>query len=195
MMARSALWLIKCEVSTNAPSTLPASAALASPAPIEAATCATVTGASNYNWTTSTGGSVTGGQGTKNVTVQWLNVAFVNQSVSVTTSNSCGTSPIRTYAGITMYNCAKIDDATSLQLLVYPNPAQEIVNVQFFGEAEGEYIIRLIDNIGRTLITKTGNATNGVNTALVNTDGLAKGVYHVSIVMNEKQQQIILLKD
>jgi hypothetical protein len=143
----------------------------------------------------SAGGSVSGGQGTKNVTVQWSSVAFLNQSVSVTTTNSCGTSPIRTYSGITMFNCAKVDDGSNLQLSVYPNPTQDNVNVQFFAETEGEYIIRLIDNIGRTLITKTGNASNGVNTALVNTDGIAKGVYHVSIIMNEKQQQIILLKN
>src|SRR5688572_6448104 len=37
-------------VSTSLPSTLPASAALARPAPIEAATSATVTGCSNGRW-------------------------------------------------------------------------------------------------------------------------------------------------
>jgi hypothetical protein len=156
----------------------------------------TVVGAVNYNWIISIGGIVTAGQGTKNVTVQWSNTGYINQSVSVSTSNGCGTSPIRTVGGITTYNCSKVDDGSeSFQLLVYPNPAQEIVNVQFYAEAEGEYIIRLIDNIGRTLISKTGNATNGVNTSLVNTEGIAKGVYHVSIVINEKQQQIILLKN
>ncbi len=157
---------------------------------------ATVTGASNYNWTVSAGGSVIGGQGTKNVTIQWGGVAYLNQNVSVTTSNNCGTSPIRTYSNITMYNCAKIDDpSTSLQLLVYPNPAQGNVNVQFLANAEGEYTLRILDNIGRTLFAKIGKATPGVNTEIVNTDNFAKGVYHISISMNDKQQQMILMKD
>src|SRR5471030_3091070 len=47
MMARSASFSIRKDVSTSLPSTLPASAALARPAPMLAATCATVTGPSN----------------------------------------------------------------------------------------------------------------------------------------------------
>jgi len=45
-MARSASLSIRWEVSTSRPSTRPASAALASPLPIDSATCWTVTGPS-----------------------------------------------------------------------------------------------------------------------------------------------------
>ncbi len=56
-MATGASWSIVWLVSTTLPSTLPASAALASPGPIEAATSATVTGPGN--WRCEPSGSVT----------------------------------------------------------------------------------------------------------------------------------------
>lgn len=48
----------------------------------------TVAGATNYTWSVSGGGSVTGGQGTTNATVNWTSGG--TYTVSVTASNSCG---------------------------------------------------------------------------------------------------------
>lgn len=56
-------------------------------------------------------------------------------------------------------------------------------------------MLRISDNIGRTLFAKNGNAAKGVNTEIVNIENFAKGVYHVSITMNDKQQHMILVKD
>ena len=50
MMRRAASWSIRSLASTRRPSTWPATVALASPAPIDWATCRTETGASNWRW-------------------------------------------------------------------------------------------------------------------------------------------------
>jgi hypothetical protein len=52
---------------------------------------AAVTQATTYNWTIPIGASVTAGQGTTSITVEWGNASSGN--VSVTAQNSCGTSP------------------------------------------------------------------------------------------------------
>lgn len=48
----------------------------------------TVTGATTYTWSISGGGSITGGQGTTNATINWTSAG--TYTVSVTASNGCG---------------------------------------------------------------------------------------------------------
>lgn len=48
-----------------------------------------ISGATSYNWSTTAGGTITAGQGTRTVTVTF---GSANDSVCVTTSNACGTS-------------------------------------------------------------------------------------------------------
>jgi len=155
----------------------------------------TVTGATNYLWVISAGGMVSAGQGSKNVTVQWLGTAFANQSISVSTSNNCGSSPIRTFSGITMYNCAKNSDPLSMHLNVYPNPAKTMVNVQFNVIKESDFTIYLYDNIGRTIYVKDGHVQAGIQVENIQLDHLSKGIYFVSVEMENQKQQIILMVD
>jgi hypothetical protein len=70
----------------------------------EAYSVATVPGAALYTWAVTANGSVSTGQGTKNITIDWLAPA-AGQSMSVVTSNACGTSLTRTLTGITVNNC------------------------------------------------------------------------------------------
>lgn len=54
-----------------------------------------VTDATNYTWSVSSGGSITGGQGTTSATIDWTG-APGNYTVSVTAENACGTSTAAT---------------------------------------------------------------------------------------------------
>ncbi|MDI6046470.1 LamG-like jellyroll fold domain-containing protein [Flavobacterium yafengii] len=56
-----------------------------------------VTNASTYNWTVPTGWSITGGTGTNSITVTSGNPGQ-NGTISVTATNSCGTSSVRSLA-------------------------------------------------------------------------------------------------
>jgi hypothetical protein len=58
---------------------------------------ASVSGATSYTWTVPTGWTITAGQGTTNLTVT-SGVVGQNGNITVTTSNSCGTSAPRTFA-------------------------------------------------------------------------------------------------
>ena len=55
----------------------------------QAYSISSVTNATTYSWSVSGGGSITGGQGTTNVTVTWTTAG--SYTLSVSASNSCGT--------------------------------------------------------------------------------------------------------
>ncbi len=58
-------------------------------------TIASVTNATNYTWSISGGGTIVSGQGTTNATIDWTGTPG-NYTVSVTATNSCGTSTAST---------------------------------------------------------------------------------------------------
>jgi len=61
------------------------------------------------------------------------------------------------------------------------NPAHEICLVQFESNEHTEYIFSMTDNTGRVIKTSKGMATNGKNQLPVTLNGLAAGLYNLSI--------------
>ncbi len=69
-------------------------AALACDGDVATYSVAAVARAKSYNWTVPAGASITGGQGTNIITVQYNN-SFTGGSITVSASNGCGTGPER----------------------------------------------------------------------------------------------------
>jgi hypothetical protein len=70
---------------------------------------------------------------------------------------------------------------------IMPNPASEYVSVRFFVEKETEVTLRLIDNIGKTIVLQKQKVLKGNNTVQVN--GLGKypaGVYSLQVLVNDE---------
>mgnify|MGYP002400054705 FL=1 len=154
----------------------------------------TVTGASSYNWTLSGGGTITTGQGSKNITVQWAGTPLSNQILQLVTTNACGTSPVRGANGINITNCAKFENESALfNLNMFPNPANGQVSVQFSANESSEYRMIITDVIGRTMFFKEGIATPGENLQQINIEHFSDGVYHLSVEMNGMKEQLILM--
>lgn len=153
---------------------------------------ATVAGADSYTWIVSSG-SVSSGQGTKNITIDWAAPA-ASQTMSVTTANLCGTSLSRSLTGITVNNCPRFGmNADQVNLNAFPNPATDRATIQFTSEDNSDYRLRISDVTGRTLFLENGTAAAGLNTKLLSLDGFATGVYNLTIEMNNAQQQIKLI--
>ncbi len=153
---------------------------------------ATVAGADSYTWVVSSG-SVSSGQGTKNITIDWAAPA-VGQTMSVTTANACGNSLTRSLTGITVNNCPRFGmNADQVNLNAFPNPATDRATIQFTSEDNSDYRLRISDVTGRTLFLENGTAAAGLNTKVLSLDGFASGVYNLTIEMNNAQQQIKLI--
>lgn len=140
---------------------------------------ATVNGASLYTWSTTANGAVATGQGTKNVTVSWGSAAS-NQAVRVTASNSCGSSTTRALTGITVSSCLREQLSMGTELMAWPNPASDVLNLSF--EAPGQdYRINMIDATGRVVWSQEGKPVTGINTLEVPVSSYASGMYIVLV--------------
>jgi hypothetical protein len=148
----------------------------------------TIAGATTYTWTTTSGGSIISGAGTKNITVQWSAAITTSQAVSVKAVNGCGQSTIRSLTQ-TIGTCLREAGslAGGLELVVYPNPTTGPVLLRFMSDAEGDYQIRTLDLTGR-LIQSFGGATRiGENIIEMNLPEVnASGVYFIEVESNGK---------
>jgi hypothetical protein len=164
------------------PATITASAPLCPGATITYS-IPTVSGATSYVWTTTSGGTVVSGQGTKSLTVQWSANITTQQSVSVRAVNGCGQSSIRSLTQ-TIGTCLRESDLMTqgLQLVVYPNPTTGPVLLRFISESEGDYQVRTFDLTGRLIQSFTGGARIGENIVEMNLPEVnASGVYFIEV--------------
>ena len=89
---------------------------------------------------------------------------------------------------------AAADGKEIMDMNLYPNPAQNMFNVEFNEELQGEYEWKVVDVTGRIL--RRGNAQAGTKIFQVNTENFSPGMYIFSI-NNETvyaQRKVIIAK-
>jgi hypothetical protein len=80
------------------------------------------------------------------------------------------------------------DNATSADkkiFTVYPNPAKEIINIRYNGNAQ----FILADHAGKTILTKIVE-----NTGAINVRGFAAGLYYLKNAATRAVQKIIVAR-
>jgi hypothetical protein len=153
---------------------------------------ATVTGATSYNWTMTSGGFITGGNGTKNISVQWLSTASSSQSIAVNASNACGIGTNRVLSGITVSTCPRLGESavSPLGLNAMPNPTSDRVTLRFNSEEGGAYTVTLFDLSGRTIMSNQVQAFSGVNQVELSLGTYAAGTYLVRMWNGNSSEQL-----
>ncbi len=76
------------------------------------------------------------------------------------------------------------DDKGSL-LVIYPNPARDVLNIEYTGNAAKKIELQVIDSKGAVLISKTMAVVAGSNLESINIASLSKGVYFIRYQDNE----------
>ncbi|MBL7924229.1 MAG: T9SS type A sorting domain-containing protein [Bacteroidia bacterium] len=139
---------------------------------------AAVAGALAYNWLVTPGGTISAGQGTKDVFIQWSGTPAGGQAISVTASNACGTSLTRSLGGISIVSCIRAAvSGTDASMEIYPNPAQEKAILVFQSDQPEHYELRMMDAAGRLVMTLQGLAGPGSNTVDLDCSTFDAGVY------------------
>jgi len=147
---------------------------------------ATVPNATSYIWTVPAGASVQGASNGNIISVLW---GTTSGTITVKSVNSCGTSSARS-AGITV-NCRL--EATSkpgdhFNGIVYPNPTDGRVTIQFNGQAGIKYSIHVMDIVGQMVRSEEAEASEGINLHSLNLAGFAPGIYIVTLQSTEDSQ-------
>ena len=78
----------------------------------------------------------------------------------------------------------------SLQVKVYPNPARDMVQVDWDSEIANETILRVLDAMGREVMQKNLTQTKGENSTNVSTQNFPKGLYFIQL-NNSKAKLVV----
>ena len=93
----------------------------------------------------------------------------------------------------TQNNCNARMAAPDFDVKFYPNPAQELLNIDITSDMEQDIKLQMFDVTGRIVSENELQVIVGNNSNLIDVAGMMRGVYFIEIIMNEKKltQKII----
>jgi pullulanase/glycogen debranching enzyme len=81
-------------------------------------------------------------------------------------------------------------ESESIALQVYPNPAREMVKVDWEATSAGETALKMVDAMGREVYQKNLPQIKGVNSTTLSTQNLPKGLYFIQV--NTQRKKLLL---
>lgn len=137
---------------------------------------ALVPGATAYNWALSNG-TINTGQGTNAINSVW---GTGQGTVSVTASNSCGTSAALLLNIIP--SCRESFNAISKsdKISIYPNPARTAATIQFNGNGS-QQMIRMTNMQGQLIMQNSVGNETGLQQFEIDLTGIQAGIYLVEL--------------
>ncbi|MFN6390615.1 MAG: T9SS type A sorting domain-containing protein [Bacteroidota bacterium] len=131
---------------------------------------------------------------TKNIS----NLCFGTYSVTVTDAKGC-----KAIKSVTLLNPApcnttgsRLDDSLNpLNIMIYPNPTNNLVNLLINTTLETQTNIRITDLLGRVVLEQTEDLIAGSNTITYNISDFAKGVYLIQVSNGNEQKVFKLVKE
>jgi hypothetical protein len=152
-----------------------------------------VAGVTNYTWTVPTGASISSGQTTNSITVNWGTVAG---SVTVKAGNACGTNATaKTLAVALSTTCREaVVEVVEESITLYPNPASQVATLKFSSAKESAYSLRVINALGQSVYNSEGKASEGSNAIELNLEKLSSGLYILQMVKDGNRQQLNMIK-
>ncbi|MGR6086655.1 MAG: GEVED domain-containing protein [Arcticibacter sp.] len=136
---------------------------------------ASSTGATSYNWTLS-GDDYSACTNPPTCSQYFVIWSVSGGSLSVTATNSCGTSPATAISGSSCRN-----EVGGLDSKVYPNPTNGKLFVEFRAQVAGEHNIFVTDLSGRIVFTTAIDANVGANLQEIDLSGANAGLYMVHV--------------
>ena len=149
-----------------------------------------VANATSYLWQISGNLSILSGQGTTSVVVKALS-NFTGGSVKVKAVNCRGISGSRSKNVAKTTGCRISANGTVTEsviateslsaLTAYPNPTSGKAMVTFNSDRTAKYSLKVVDMIGKVLISENVSVVEGYNTKEINLENVAKGIYLISV--------------
>ena len=128
-----------------------------------------------YEWTV-TGGEITIGEGTHQITVLWGAPGNGTIDLIESSEGSC-TGTAETF-DVTIDDCIGIDERGGNDLSIYPNPAKNVINIQSGNPIKS---IRIIDLTGKEVLSES----NYSKSFKLNTSMFKSGIYILTIEMDK----------
>jgi len=150
-----------------------------------------ITNVAHYVWTIPSGASITGSQDTSSIVVDF-SASAVSGNVVVLGRNNCGDGQGSTKSVIVKSCIGGIqENGLASRITVYPNPAQDIVNISLYG-ITNDMSLAIFDVNGRSLYKENLAITTPEIVKQIDISKFVKGVYFVKL-MDDKSLYIVKL--
>ncbi|PKP20313.1 MAG: hypothetical protein CVU05_09450, partial [Bacteroidetes bacterium HGW-Bacteroidetes-21] len=114
-------------------------------------------------------------------------------TITQTVTNSCGTDVVSQDIEVLDIQVPFVSDGIAFN--VYPNPGNGNVNLVFEAPAVDNFTVRLINSVGQVVYTGDFTKEHRLFIAPLNFTYLAKGVYQLQLIYNEKALQTTIVID
>lgn len=84
---------------------------------------------------------------------------------------------------------SQIEKDASKQVITYPSPCNEVVNIDFLSNATEEGSIQIFDAAGRLVISESTSLKQGMNHHIIDVKSLSSGVYMLSLRAKSQNMQ------
>lgn len=85
-------------------------------------------------------------------------------------------------ADITYWNTVGLEEERTVNVLsVYPNPANDFVNVALHADMPNDVLVNIIDAAGRVVASQNISTTQGISESRISTGNLTGGIYTVQL--------------
>ncbi len=149
---------------------------------------------SSYVWNV-TGGTIIGGAGTYQVTVQWGSPGTGILTVSETNLYNC--TSLSDEFEVTIDNCSGIGDSNNDFVKIFPNPANNYLNVEFGTVAGGKCRLNILNILGHIIYSDHNISLKSHQSIQINIKDYPEGIYIIRIQTDHNfiyQEKIIKIK-
>jgi len=146
-----------------------------------------------YDWSV-TGGTVTSGQGTNEVTIMWGNPGTGYVNLTETSAAECEGIAVELIVNV---NPVGIEESFMNQVSIYPNPAGETLNMALYSARDANINVQVVNQGGQVILSQTESLSTGNNKTSVNTSELPNGIYTLKLIAEDGtlvQQKFIIMK-
>lgn len=149
----------------------------------------------SYAWSVPADATITSGQGTTTVIVNWGATAG---KISVTATNSCGTSPKKEISVVLKPSgIAAVQNVSNLKFTnniaqLFPNPAKDNATLTINAKTATKYTIELQDISGKVVMRKDAFLQAGVNNIHLDISKYSAGMYFIRLVTKEEKVSLKL---
>ena len=133
---------------------------------------------------------INSGQGTKTINVKAGANPASGITISVRASNACGTGPARSINGVSISLCPRIGEEGAMNIVAYPNPVNDLLNVSFTSDKNQDVLVTMMDAAGRVVLNDNRNADEGANKFEVSVKGMASGIYTMQLRTSDTVQKV-----
>ena len=75
---------------------------------------------------------------------------------------------------------------SSTDFLLFPNPAQDFLNLNFIGDENSLAEVTMMDLMGKVIEVKSINTVEGLNNVEMSTSHLENGIYILRLTQNDE---------